>query len=250
MDSFKEVVGEAPQRHAGEPAGDEEDPAAPPVHYSTGRLTRAQAGLVNAWRDRLREDRPLPGSQPAGEAARMLGASDRPPASCSDAIAAAVADLLARRPPDPLGLARYAYAAMQAQRAAAGRGSEDAAPLYPPVSWYLPAGIAAQAEELRAAAYAAVLAVHGEVAAEAERRHPGATRDAAVARAMFSAGELARRGLPVFLRQVPRGAVARLAIDGWAGRGADRVAADAVGYAAGVHEQPHRARADMRTLAR
>ena len=245
--------GEAGQPQEGEPAepeaGDQDEEPAPPVHFSTGRLTRAQAATVDAWRERLRTDRPLPGRQRAGEAARLLGASDRPPASCSDAIAAAVAELL-RSPPAPLDLARYAYAGMQAQQATAqGQRSNDAAAVYTPASWYLPADIAAQAGQLRADAYAAARRIHLEVAAEAERRHPGNGRDAATARALFAIGELARHGLPPYLRQVPRGAIARMAIDRWARRGAERVAADAVDYAASVHDQPHRARRDMRKLA-
>ena len=110
------------------------------VHYSTGRLTRAQAGLVNAWRARLREDKPVPGQPRAGEARRPPGASGRPRASCSDAIAAAVAGLLASQPPAPLELARYAYASMRAQQAArTGRGAGEAAPLYPPARTCPPA---------------------------------------------------------------------------------------------------------------
>ncbi|GAB2468477.1 hypothetical protein GCM10027187_40850 [Streptosporangium sandarakinum] len=34
----------------------------PLAHYSTGRLTAAQAATVAAWRNRLREDTPCPGS--------------------------------------------------------------------------------------------------------------------------------------------------------------------------------------------
>jgi hypothetical protein len=39
-----------------------------------------------------------------------------------------------------------------------------------------------------------------------------------------------------------------MAIDHWAQWPADRVAADAVAYAAGTHRQVHRARRDMRRL--
>src|ERR1017187_5320949 len=99
-------------------AGQDEDPA--PVHYSTGRLTRGQAALINTWRARLLLDRLLPGRDRVSEAARLLGMDNRPPASCSDIIAAAVAELL-REGPDELGLARYAHAGWQAQQAA-GRG--------------------------------------------------------------------------------------------------------------------------------
>src|SRR5580692_1125396 len=77
-------------------------------HYSTGRLTRSQAAAVNAWRARLRLDEPL---SEHGYRARAGGQDSRPRASCSDAVAAAVADLLLRQPPPP-ELARYAYASM------------------------------------------------------------------------------------------------------------------------------------------
>lgn len=214
------------------------------VHFSTGRLTRRQAELVDAWRARLREDRPLPGQRRVGAAARLLGVSDRPRASCSDAIAAAVAELLARDPPAPLGLARYAYAGAQA-----GGGAGGAEQACPPVSWYLPGDLASAAEQLRAAARKAARQVHDQVRAAAYDRHPGGTRAAGLARGLFVAGELARLRLPS-AGPVPRGAIARLAIDRWAGRGPEEVVADAVSYAARVHLQPHRARADMRTLSR
>src|ERR1035441_7769924 len=103
-----------------------------PAHYSTGRLTRGQSALINTWRARLLLDRPLPGRDRVSEAARLLGMDNRPPASCSDIIAAAVAELL-RQPPDGLDLARYAHAGWQTQRAAGrGNGDDDKAPLYPP----------------------------------------------------------------------------------------------------------------------
>src|ERR1017187_5741748 len=83
--------------------GQDEDPA--PVHYSTGRLTRGQAALVNTGGGRRLRDRPVPGRRPVGEVARLLGLDNRPPASCSDIIAAAVTDLL-REGPDEAGLGR------------------------------------------------------------------------------------------------------------------------------------------------
>ena len=51
-------------------------------------------------------------------------------ASCSDAVA--VADLLPRQPPEPLELARYAYAAMQAARIPGRSESRPAIPRYDP----------------------------------------------------------------------------------------------------------------------
>jgi hypothetical protein len=244
-----QVAGEA-ARKEGEDGHSEPAGAGWLVHYSTGRLTRAQAGLVNAWRARLREDRPLPGQRPVSAAGRILGASNRPRASGSDVIAAAVADLLGRHPPGPLELARYAYAGMLAQQAAAeGRGPRDAAPLYPPVSWYLTAEVARQAEELRASALAAVHEIRVEVRRQAYLQHPGGTREAAISRALYTAAEMTRLGLP-FTKQIPRGTIARMAITRWAARSADRVAADAVAYASSAHDKPHRARSDIRELRR
>lgn len=213
-------------------------------HYSTGRLTRSQAAAVNAWRARLRLDKPLSGH---GYQPGAAGRDSRPRASCSDAVAAAVADLLLRQPPPPLELARYAYASMTAT-SSRGR-SDDAAQLYPPVSWYLPQWLTGPAEELRAAAWNDVLHAHDEAESEAARFHPGKTRAAAMARCSHKESILARAGLPVS-RQIPRGAIARMAIDLWTSRHPDDVAADAVAYAAEVHQQPHRARRDMRTLER
>jgi hypothetical protein len=167
-------------------------------------------------------------------------------------IAAAVAELLARHPPEPLDLARHAYAGAQAQHDAAhGRRERDGAdvPQYPPASWYLRAKIAADAEKLRTAARSAVRQVHAQVRAAAYERHPGGTRAAAIARGLFMVGELARQGLPPDAGPVPRGAIARMAIDRWARRTPDRVASGAVAYSAEVHTRPHGARSDMRTLS-
>jgi hypothetical protein len=225
-----------------------EEDEAPSAHYSTGRLTRAQAELVNQWRARLLEDRPLPGRARVGGMARLTGLDDRPPASCSDIIAAAVEDLM-RQPPDALDLARYAHAGWQAQQAAA-RGNRDdgKAPLYPPVSFYLPPELAEPYEALRARAYERVQEAHQELEEEAARRYPEKTQ--ADERATWLAIAKSRHGLPHRPRKIPGGAAARMAIDRWARRSADRVCADAVAYAADAHEQPHRGRRDMYELRR
>lgn len=142
-------------------------------HYSTGRLTRAQAALINGWRARLLTDMPLPGCQPVGGAARLMGLDDRPPASCSDVIAAAVAELLGRAP-DELEVARYAHAGWRAQQAAAaGDGNEAGAPVYPPVSFYLPSELTGPYELLRVRAHERVWEVRRELESEAVRRFPG-----------------------------------------------------------------------------
>jgi hypothetical protein len=220
-----------------------------PAHYSTGRLTRGQSALINTWRARLLLDRPLPGRDRVSEAARLLGMDNRPPASCSDIIAAAVAELL-RQPPDGLDLARYAHAGWQTQRAAGrGNGDDDKAPLYPPVSFYLGGELAEQYEALRARAAARVQEVRRELDDEAARRYPDEARQAGE-RAAWLAAEMTRRGLPAHPRKIPGGAAARMAIDPWARRSADRVCADAVAYAADAHEQPHRGRRDMYELRR
>jgi hypothetical protein len=215
------------------------DEAAPAAHYSTGRLTAVQAAVVDRWRVRLLEDQPLPGQQRVPEMLYATGIDNRPRASCSDVIAAAAHALLALKPPTGLELARYA----EAGRLAAVGGGPEAA-VCQPVSFYLPADLAAAVEELRARAVHEVIAARNELRHEAEQHFPS---DLDQQVAWFSA-QLTRRNLPVRARQVPRGALARMAIDRWARRPADQVAAEAVAYAADTHRQVHRARRDMRQL--
>jgi hypothetical protein len=222
----------------------EEDADRPPVHYSTGRLTEAQAETVNRWRARLLENRPLPGRPRKDPMLSIIGIDNRPPASCSDIIAAAVLDMLDRQPPDELALARYAAHARDAQRADAERAEAR----FPPVSFYLPAELADHYDELRQRAYDRVLQIHIKVKAEAAERYPDPTQ--AAERALWVAGELAARGVPMRLHRIPGGAIARMAIDRWRRRSVDRVAAAAVDYAEEVHVQPHRARQDMHKLRR
>jgi hypothetical protein len=238
METFDQVT-------ASEGAEEEERRAR---HYSTGRLTLAQAELVDRWRVRLLADRPLQGQRPVGAALRLLGIDDRPRASCSDVIAAAVAELLAQAPPTGLEAARYADASWQAQRRAGrGQGAAKGAPLHQPVSFYLPAELADVYDELRARARARVLSEHDEVRAEARRRYPDARKQAYERRA-WTLGELAERGVPLRVALVPGGVPARMAIDRWARRSADRAARAGVEWAAEVHEQPHRGRKDMYRL--
>ena len=224
---------------------DDDDGEPPPRHYSTGRLTRAQADLVNAWRARLAADRPLPGRDRVGEAARLLGLDDRPPASCSDIIAAAVMELLGREP-DELRVAQYAYAGWQAQQAAGGGRRDDArAPVYPPVSFYLPGYLAGPYDDLRERARERVRKMRRELETEAARRFEDEKE-----RAAWLMGEMVAQGIPLRMGKVSGGVLARMAIDGWARRSADRVCSDAVAYAAGAHQQPHRGRRDMHKLSR
>ena len=112
------------------------------VHYSTGRLTAGQAQVMDRWRARLLEDEAPPGQPEIGLGERMLGGNNRPRCSCSDAIAAAVQDLLTTRRPTGLDLARYAEA------------YRKLGPADQPVSFYLPGWLAAEAEQLRAEALA------------------------------------------------------------------------------------------------
>jgi hypothetical protein len=222
--------------------------ARPPAHCSTGRLTTAQAGVVDAWRDRLREDRPLPGGDRAGEFARLAGSSDHPRASTSDAVAAAVAALLAW-PPDPLDVAGYAYRAIRAQWEDSHGTPRPGAPVCPPVSYYLPPALADQAEALRDEARLAAVERLGQLPQEAARLYPGNTSRAEGARARYIDVQAERLGLH-YTRQIPRGALARLAIDRWARRSPDEVAAAAVDWCQAVHVQWHRARRDMVKLRR
>jgi hypothetical protein len=227
---------------------DEAGEARPPAHCSTGRLTVAQAGVVDAWRGRLREDRPLPGRDRAGEAARLAGSTDHPRASTSDAAAAAVAALLAR-PPEPLELAGYAYRAIRAQWEDSHGMPRPGAPVCPPVSYYLPPALAGQAEALRAEARLAAVRKLGQLPREASDLYPGNTDQAERARARYIAAQVEQLGL-YYTRQIPRGAIARMAIDRWARRSPDEVAAAAVDWCQAVHVQWHRARRDMVRLRR
>jgi len=247
-------AGAAPEE-PGEPAdetragdGTEDDEPRPPAHCSTGRLTPAQAATVDKWRARLRQDKPLPGQDRVGAAARMAGATDHPRASTSDAIAAAVTDLL-RRPPEPLELAGYAYRSMLAQwHARRGQPRADV-PACPPVSFYLPAELADQAEALRTQAPTAAAGKLRQAEEEAAEQYPGYSDAAERNRARYISGQVDRYGL-YYTRQVPRGTIARMAIDRWAGHATDTVIAAAVSWCQETHLQWHRARHDMTTLRR
>jgi hypothetical protein len=181
-----------------------------PAHYSTGRLTRVQADVVNAWRTRLLEDRPLPGERKRSPELRFLGLDDRPAASCSDVIAAAVAELLEQAPPAELEIARYAFAARRAHRAAGERDSGDA-PRFPPVSFYLPGALTDQWEELRTSAFQTVSQIHTRLEIEAAQRFPepakGREREA------WKRQGLAEAGCPPRVYVIPAGTLARMAID-------------------------------------
>lgn len=228
----------------------DDDREEPPRHYSTGRLTGAQAAVVNTWRDRLLEDRPLPGDRPTRTSPlmRLVGFDDRPRASCSDVIAAAVVDLLAKAP-DELDIARYGETTSLAHKTAAERHLDDAqAPRFPPVSFYLPADIADRFDEIRRRTSHHIAQELHELREEAKRRFPRPAQ--AQDRANWYARERHRLGLPARARRIPAGVLARMAIDRWRRRSVDKVVTDAVAYAKAVHVQPHRARQDMHQLRR
>jgi hypothetical protein len=189
---------------------------APPMKRTTGRLTRRQAEALNSWRRRLLEDRPLPGQRRLDpDVSRSMGLAEpnRPLASTSDLLAAAVEDLLAN-PPTPRDLAAYAERSASAL-AAARRVRPDRAspklPVYPPVTLYLPPELASRVLALCAAA--------------AEAGGGGDTSSSPAVR-------------------IPD--VVRMAIDRWIERrfSPDRAASLAVAFAARNHTQPHRTHRD------
>lgn len=205
-------------------------------HVSTGRLTERQSETIERWRERLLEQRPLPGQTRVDVAgAVMYGLDNRPRASHSDAIAAAVDELL-RRPPSGSQVARYAISM---------RKLLD--PHSQPVSFYLVderidvyRGVLERAEEWSAR-------IHAEARQAAEDAHREADNDAArEAAGMVSEGRLLREGLALRDYRLAAGTVARMAIDAWAERDVDEVAVAAGRYAEHAHDQRHRARRDIR----
>ena len=291
-----------PEGEPGEQPEEEEERR--PKHYKTGNLTAAQAAAVDAWRARLRTDKPLPGERRVDPAVRMaLGWSDHPKASTSDVLAAAVADMLRRRAarPRPLALAAYAYRARRAARPGVVIPGADP-PERPAVSWYAPPGLEDAVENLREQAREAAWEKARGLEKEARARFPGpldrpgdddedpgrraagplapgaepgpgqdpvaigievgraqaAARaraeaeqlDAEKRRAAWIAGQVIKYGLWYAGRDVPPGALARMAIDRWASRPVDDVIADGVRWSKENHDQHHRARRDMRQLGR
>ncbi|MGW5569694.1 hypothetical protein ACWEVD_00720 [Nocardia thailandica] len=130
---------------AGEGVGDRQPPLggdgeSQPVarHCSTGRLTVAQARILDGWRRQLLVPE-----------RRWRTPDHRAPASSSDCIAAAVLELLDDAEPDPLTLIRYADDVRYQLHTERGRqvGMSTA-------SFYLPPGAAERALNLLAAAEA------------------------------------------------------------------------------------------------
>ncbi|MEU4548747.1 hypothetical protein [Nonomuraea dietziae] len=230
------------------------------AHYSTGRLTTQQAETVAAWRERLQQDEPLPGLKHKGPTLRTFyNLDDRPPASCSDVIAAAVQRFLEQRPPDPLHVVRYHYQAVQAQKRAGQGHYSPAAPIHQQVSFYLTEQLTAVYEALRKSCESAMVALIAELEEQAAAEIPDHDLDTgevrpprllAGLRAMTVRMRLAGRGLPDRPIRITGGVIARMAIDQAARRKVDNVLLDAVRYASDVHDQPHRARRDMHRLRR
>lgn len=233
MDTFSDAgarpVPDDPE-HAvtADPEGESEDAA--PRHYSTGKLTAAQAGLVDRWRHQLTVPDP-----------RWRTPDQRPPASSSDCIAAAVLDLLDLAAPDHLTLIRYAARIRDTLARERGRGFPAASV----ASFYLPAAYAARADNLLAAAYDSHAALLDRARDQVRAELPG--RDQAIARALRLAALTAEQNIPARIYKLPAGTLARLAIDRWARRAPATVVAAAVAHGARHHRQLHRARRDMGT---
>ncbi|MFC7723387.1 hypothetical protein [Nonomuraea recticatena] len=175
---------------------DEPEAGAPLAHYSTGRLTAAQAATIARWRARLQQDKPLPGLRPKGPVLRMLGIDDRPPASCSDVIASVVKDLLDQAPPAELDIARYHYRAVQAQKRAGQGDVTEHAAIHQPVSFYLPQDLADHYERLRRDTYRAMIKFIQELKERALEEYPDEEPGKKKARALFVWMQLAKEGLP------------------------------------------------------
>lgn len=236
-----------------------EDAAPRLFHYSTGRLTAAQAQTVNAWRARLRLDKPLPGIKPKPGSLRALGIDDRPPCSCSDVIAATVRRLLDRRPPEPLDVVRYHYRAVQAQKAAGQGDHSPEAPVLQPVSFYLSEDVADEWEALRDSCATALhrhtRALYAAVAEEITNIDPdtGEIRPDRLVERLREASvvmRLAAQGLPHRPINITAGVIGRMAIDAAARRKVDLVVLEGVAWASEVHQVPQRGRKDMYDLTR
>ncbi|GAB3278510.1 hypothetical protein GCM10027589_04700 [Actinocorallia lasiicapitis] len=209
-----------------------------PPSFSTGRLTTRQADAVGAWREAL-----------------MAGGEERPKASTSDVIAAAIEEMLAVAPPTPGEVAWYTVRTKQGHRAArkpaaqggTGRTSLDV-PRHHPVTFFLPQWFADSFNAFRATVTTAAAAVYFDAVVEARERYP--LRPMAAERNALIAERMAAANLPEHLPKCPPGIIARMAIDRWVDRPVYGVIADAAAYSARVHTQQHRARQDMRKVKR
>lgn len=216
-------------------AGVEEDEGLPrrKWHVSTGRLSLSQVATIERWRERMLEQRPLPGQTRVNLAgAVMYGFDNRPRCSHSDAIAAAVVELL-RRPPSAAMVAKYAIAMRELIDAHTQ-----------PVSVYLVnetidvyRGLLDRAAEWSAQVHENALKASRAMEEGTEQE----VRDRLYASMVRGAGLS-----PVHDYKLPAGTIARMAIDAWADRDVDQVAIAAGKYAEEAHLQRHRARRDVR----
>lgn len=214
-----------------DPDGDgdgEDDPGAQPArHYSTGKLTIAQARIVDGWRRQLT----LPDR-------KWRTPNNHPPTSSSDCIAAAVIELL-RTEPDHLALIRYGE--RMRDDLALERG--HAFPIASSVSFYLPVVVADQVDELLTDAQIH----HGELL-DAAAEQAAAEIDGqgtAKARRARTLDLISAHRIPFKVYKLPAGTLARMAIDRWSRRSPATVVAAAVKHGEAHHEQLHRARRDM-----
>ncbi|WP_043637297.1 hypothetical protein [Nonomuraea candida] len=213
------------------------------IHYTTGNLTDSQAATLNRWRDRLAEDRPLPGARHKGGLLReFFNLDDRPPCSLSDVIATAVIRYM-RRPPEPLDVARYAHASRQAQIDIGRFGARENSPVHKKVSFYLPEDVATRWENLRKATGPAVVEFVKALRAQVEEEFPGPERQRERGMAFWM--RLTASGLPEHPPRIPGGVIARMAIDKHARRDVEKMILEAAVYAEEVHVQPHRTRRDV-----
>lgn len=211
----------------GDPDDGEAEPVAEPArHCSTGKLTVAQARIVDGWRRQLTvSDR------------KWHTPNNRPPASSSDCIAAAVIDLLDFAEPDHTKLIRYGE--RMRNDLALERG--HAFPLTSSVSFYMPAVYAERLDELLGAAYAHHLGILGQAAEQAEAEFAGNAK----ARRARMLDLIADERVPFKVYKLPAGTLARMAIDRWSRRSPATVVDAAVKHGSAHHEQLHRARHDM-----
>jgi hypothetical protein len=214
----------------GDPDDAEADEVAEPArHCSTGKLTMAQARIVDGWRRQLTvPDRRLWRTE-----------NYRPPASSSDCIAAAVVDLLDRAVPDHLTLIRYAARIRDDLASERAQGFPQSSV----VSFYLRADYAARADALLSAAREHHRDLLDQAREEVLAELPG--RGDSTARALRMMAKVAALGIPLKPYKLPVGTLARLGIDRWSRRAPGTVVAAAVGHGADHHEQQHRARSDM-----
>ncbi|MCX4099113.1 hypothetical protein [Nocardia sp. alder85J] len=221
--------GDAPPDDGDGFGGDAEEGAGQRArHYSTGKLTVAQARIVDGWRRQLT----------VPDRRRWHTENYRPPASSSDCIAAAVVDMLDRAEPDHLAV--IGYAARLREEIAVERGRSF--PSLSVVSFYLPADYAARAETLLAAAHAHHVDVLDQVRERVRAELPGAP---VAQQAIRMLGILVEMGVPSRVYRLPVGTLARYAITRWARRAPVTVVAAAVAHGRQHHEQMHRARRDM-----